>query len=221
MAYLPDHKLTVAVVGNRGWLWSTDLGVPIVRALLGQAEPPRLRREAISADERRALASVCDDGLFDFKIDARRRDVRVTVAPFGAPIELWKQAPGVFVAALRPDTFRLTLARRRHAAAVRLDGAPLLPSPVPQSRSKTIRLNKAPTRWSARCLRRTLCGKGRRTMRSKLFVPGSRAELFAKALAGAADAISFDVEDSVPEDSKARAREQIADFLRSGAVVNR
>jgi citrate lyase subunit beta/citryl-CoA lyase len=55
-------------------------------------------------------------------------------------------------------------------------------------------------------------------MRSKLFVPGSRPELFAKALAGAADAISFDVEDSVPEDSKARARGEVADFLRSGAV---
>lgn len=55
-------------------------------------------------------------------------------------------------------------------------------------------------------------------MRSKLFVPGSRTDLFAKALAGDADAISFDVEDSVPEDSKARAREQVADFLRSGVV---
>jgi citrate lyase subunit beta/citryl-CoA lyase len=55
-------------------------------------------------------------------------------------------------------------------------------------------------------------------MRSKLFVPGSRPELFAKALAGAADAISFDVEDSVPEDSKARARQQVVDFLRSGAA---
>jgi citrate lyase subunit beta/citryl-CoA lyase len=54
-------------------------------------------------------------------------------------------------------------------------------------------------------------------MRSKLFVPGSRPELFAKALASDADAISFDLEDSVPEDAKARAREQIADFLRSGA----
>ncbi len=55
-------------------------------------------------------------------------------------------------------------------------------------------------------------------MRSKLFVPGSRAELFAKALASDADAISFDVEDSVPEQAKARAREQVADFLRSAAV---
>lgn len=55
-------------------------------------------------------------------------------------------------------------------------------------------------------------------MRSKLFVPGSRPELFVKALASDADAISFDVEDSVPEEGKARAREQIGDFLRSAAV---
>jgi citrate lyase beta subunit len=55
-------------------------------------------------------------------------------------------------------------------------------------------------------------------VRSKLFVPGSRAELFVKALAGDADAISFDVEDSVPENSKARARDQVADCLRSRAV---
>ena len=109
VAYLPDDKLTVAVLGNRGWLWSTDLGVPIVRALLGQFDPPALRREALTDQERRMLGNFCDDGLFDFQIEARRRDVRVTVAPFGEPIELWKQAQGTFVAALRPDTFRLTL----------------------------------------------------------------------------------------------------------------
>ncbi len=34
-------------------------------------------------------------------------------------------------------------------------------------------------------------------MRSKLFVPASRPELFSKALASAADAISFDLEDAV------------------------
>ena len=34
-------------------------------------------------------------------------------------------------------------------------------------------------------------------MRSKLFVPASRPELFAKALASAADALSFDLEDAV------------------------
>lgn len=52
-------------------------------------------------------------------------------------------------------------------------------------------------------------------MRSKLFVPGSRPELFAKALASAADAISFDLEDAVPERSKAPARTALAAFLRS------
>jgi CubicO group peptidase (beta-lactamase class C family) len=109
VAYLPEDTLTVVVFGNRGWLWSTDLGVPIVRALLGQAEPPRLRREDLNAQERSSLAGFCDDGLFDFKIEARQRDVRVTVAPFGEPIELWKQAQGTFVAVLRPDTFRLRL----------------------------------------------------------------------------------------------------------------
>ena len=33
-------------------------------------------------------------------------------------------------------------------------------------------------------------------MRSKLFVPGSRPEQFAKALASDADGISFDLEES-------------------------
>jgi citrate lyase beta subunit len=47
-------------------------------------------------------------------------------------------------------------------------------------------------------------------MRSKLFVPGGRRELFAKALASQADAISFDVEDSVVDEAK--------EFLRSSAV---
>ncbi len=55
-------------------------------------------------------------------------------------------------------------------------------------------------------------------MRSKLFVPGSRPELFAKAFASAADAISFDVEDSVPEDGKVAARAAIVGFLASGAA---
>ena len=42
-----------------------------------------------------------------------------------------------------------------------------------------------------------------RPMRSKLFVPGSRPELFAKAAASAADALSFDLEDAVAKDRKA------------------
>ncbi|WP_089398836.1 HpcH/HpaI aldolase/citrate lyase family protein [Noviherbaspirillum humi] len=53
-------------------------------------------------------------------------------------------------------------------------------------------------------------------MRSKLFVPGSRPELFAKALAGEADAISIDLEDAVSESRKAEARLALTRFLRSG-----
>lgn len=52
-------------------------------------------------------------------------------------------------------------------------------------------------------------------MRSKLFVPGSRPELFAKALASEADAISIDLEDSVAEGRKTEARALAAEFLKS------
>ena len=52
-------------------------------------------------------------------------------------------------------------------------------------------------------------------MRSKLFVPGSRPELFAKALASQADAISFDLEDAVDPSAKDSARQQLSDFLRT------
>lgn len=52
-------------------------------------------------------------------------------------------------------------------------------------------------------------------MRSKLFVPGSRPELFAKALAGEADALSFDLEDSVAPERKAQAREALRNFLQA------
>ena len=50
-------------------------------------------------------------------------------------------------------------------------------------------------------------------MRSKLFVPASRPELFAKALAGAADALSFDLEDAVAEARKDEARALLSEFL--------
>ena len=52
-------------------------------------------------------------------------------------------------------------------------------------------------------------------MRSKLFVPGSRPELFAKAMAGPADALSFDLEDAVDPARKGEAREELGKFLRS------
>jgi citrate lyase beta subunit len=51
-------------------------------------------------------------------------------------------------------------------------------------------------------------------MRSKLFVPGIRPELFPKALASEADALSFDLEDSVPEALKPEARDRVAAFVR-------
>ena len=50
-------------------------------------------------------------------------------------------------------------------------------------------------------------------LRSKLFVPASRPELFSKALAGDADALSFDLEDAVREGRKAEAREALSRFL--------
>jgi citrate lyase subunit beta/citryl-CoA lyase len=56
------------------------------------------------------------------------------------------------------------------------------------------------------------------TMRSKLFVPGARPDFFTKALASDADAISFDLEDSVTTDGKNAARSAIAGFLASEAT---
>ena len=52
-------------------------------------------------------------------------------------------------------------------------------------------------------------------MRSKLFVPGSRPELFAKAMASEADGLSFDLEDAVDESMKETARKEVARFLRA------
>jgi len=55
-------------------------------------------------------------------------------------------------------------------------------------------------------------------MKSKLFVPGSRPELFPKALASHADGLSFDLEDAVAPDAKPRARVHLQEFLESGAA---
>jgi len=52
-------------------------------------------------------------------------------------------------------------------------------------------------------------------MRSKLFVPASRPELFAKALGGDADAISFDLEDAVQESRKVEARHTLRALLET------
>jgi citrate lyase subunit beta/citryl-CoA lyase len=49
--------------------------------------------------------------------------------------------------------------------------------------------------------------------RTLLFVPGNRPERFAKAAATAADLVIVDLEDAVPEDSKATARDTVAQWL--------
>ena len=52
-------------------------------------------------------------------------------------------------------------------------------------------------------------------MRSKLFVPGSRPELFSKALASQADGISIDLEDAVVDNRKAEARATVRTWLQN------
>jgi len=56
-------------------------------------------------------------------------------------------------------------------------------------------------------------------MRSKLFVPGTRPELFAKALGGAADSVCFDLEDAVSEPRKDEARHAVRQLLQSGEAA--
>ena len=57
-------------------------------------------------------------------------------------------------------------------------------------------------------------------IRSKLFVPGSRPELFQKAAAGAADSLSFDLEDSVLPEGKEKARLDVAEYLAHSGSTN-
>lgn len=52
--------------------------------------------------------------------------------------------------------------------------------------------------------------------RSWLFVPGSRPERFDKARASGADQVILDLEDAVEAESKAEARENVAQWLASG-----
>ncbi|MEO6144235.1 MAG: CoA ester lyase [Dermatophilaceae bacterium] len=49
--------------------------------------------------------------------------------------------------------------------------------------------------------------------RSLLFVPGDRPERFAKAAATAADLVIVDLEDAVPQEGKAAARDAVAQWL--------
>lgn len=54
--------------------------------------------------------------------------------------------------------------------------------------------------------------------RSFLYVPGDRADLFAKACAGPADAVVLDLEDAVPLTGKADARDAVRRFLDAQTV---
>lgn len=57
----------------------------------------------------------------------------------------------------------------------------------------------------------------RSIVRSALFVPGSRPERFAKALAAGADVVIVDFEDAVEEPLKRQARDNLSAFLQSEA----
>jgi citrate lyase subunit beta/citryl-CoA lyase len=60
-------------------------------------------------------------------------------------------------------------------------------------------------------------GPARVPLRSLLFVPGNRTEWLTKAEAAGADAAVLDLEDAVPKDAKAAAREGVAEAVsRSG-----
>ncbi|MFB7719737.1 HpcH/HpaI aldolase/citrate lyase family protein [Nocardia sp. NPDC056100] len=58
-------------------------------------------------------------------------------------------------------------------------------------------------------------------MRSALYVPGNRPELFEKALTGPADVILLDLEDAVPLCDKDFARAEVAAWLRTLMDVRR
>lgn len=55
-----------------------------------------------------------------------------------------------------------------------------------------------------------------RSARSLLFVPGNRAERFAKAVAAHPDIVIIDLEDAVADTDKDTARAQTADWLAAG-----
>jgi citrate lyase subunit beta / citryl-CoA lyase len=60
-----------------------------------------------------------------------------------------------------------------------------------------------------------------RPRRSVLYMPGSNARAIEKARTLAADAIILDLEDSVAPDSKAAARQQVADAVTAGGFGSR
>lgn len=55
------------------------------------------------------------------------------------------------------------------------------------------------------------------TALTAIYVPGSKPERFDKALSSIADVVILDLEDAVPVERKAYARDAVAEFLRSAA----
>lgn len=110
-AYLPRESLTLVVLADRGWLWTTDVALPILRALLDEPDSKPLERLALTGEEREALNGHFEDGLFSIAVEAEADRLRLSVPAFGEPIELWKQRDGRFVSPARPDTFSLRLGR--------------------------------------------------------------------------------------------------------------
>src|SRR5688572_32913630 len=58
-----------------------------------------------------------------------------------------------------------------------------------------------------------------RPIRTALFAPGSKERVMAKAYESGADAVIFDLEDSVPLASKAEARKLVADAIDRAAAA--
>jgi len=61
-----------------------------------------------------------------------------------------------------------------------------------------------------------MTSQAKKMYRTLLFAPGSRAELLSKAQLGAADAMIFDLEDSVPLNAKEEARKNVQQALALG-----
>lgn len=61
-----------------------------------------------------------------------------------------------------------------------------------------------------------MASQAKKMYRTLLFAPGSRAELLTKAQLGAADAMIFDLEDSVPLNAKDEARKNVQQALALG-----
>ncbi|HYE29322.1 MAG TPA: serine hydrolase domain-containing protein [Allosphingosinicella sp.] len=108
-AYLPRERLTLIVLADRGWLWTTDVALPILRALLDRPEPEPLERLALTGLEREALNGEYEDGLFNIAVKTEADRLWLSVPAFGEPIEMWRQRDERFVSPARPDTFSLRL----------------------------------------------------------------------------------------------------------------